>query len=59
MDHYKGLLELQELGMVRQLITSDHGFQKGDVIVRASNEARGCDDQGTHGIFAHEQYVKP
>ncbi len=34
MDHYKGLLELQELGMVRQLITSDHGFQKGDVIVK-------------------------
>ena len=34
MNHYKGLLELQELGMVRQLITSDHGFQKGDVIVK-------------------------
>lgn len=37
MDHYKGLLELQKLGMIDQLITNDQGFEKGDILIEEKN----------------------
>ena len=33
MDHYKGLTELQELGMVRQLIDNENGLAAGDILL--------------------------
>lgn len=38
MDHYKGLTELKELGMVSQLITNDSGFRQGSTIVSESEK---------------------
>lgn len=31
-DHYKGLTELEELGMIEKMITNDDGYKAGDVI---------------------------